>query len=227
MATIWRNVVAVVVFISAIVVALPNHMPSASGVLDRRLPNHTPSAPGVIHRRFPDHTPSAPGVFGRQVTVTAASPTAAIPTATSGMAVQQLVAGIDYNIMAQKGEIAVVDSMKALGQLPATNPMLFQVAKDDLLSFMSASMRIRGNNMQLSGVNPQITRGLAQLEEAQVLQMALANNLTGDATNDGPILQKLAGAFQAAIQKNQGLQSLATGGSNVPVPMMTKPAGVL
>lgn len=28
---------------------------------------------------------------------------------------------------------------------------------------MSAGMRIRGNNMQLSGVNPQITRGLAQV----------------------------------------------------------------
>jgi hypothetical protein len=31
------------------------------------------------------------------------------------------------------------------------------------MSFMSAGMRIRGNNMQLSSVNPQITRGLAQV----------------------------------------------------------------
>jgi hypothetical protein len=38
--------------------------------------------------------------------------------------------------------------------------------------------------------------------------MALANNLTGVPATDGPILQKLQGEFAAAIQKNQGLQSL-------------------
>jgi len=163
----------------------------------------------------PTHTPSAPGVVERQATGT---PTTGTPT----LEVAQLVAGIGFNIMAQQGEMAVASIMQALQQAPTPNPVLFKVAKDDLLSFMSAGMRIRGNNMQLSGVNPQITRGLAQLEQTQVLQMALANNLTGDATNDGPILQKLQGEFQAAIQKNQGLQSLATGGSSIPMPMVTK-----
>lgn len=47
-----------------------------------------------------------------------------------------------------------------------------------------------------------------QLEEQQVLQMAMANNLTGDATKDGPMLQTLQSAFEGAIQKNMGLQSL-------------------
>jgi hypothetical protein len=47
-----------------------------------------------------------------------------------------------------------------------------------------------------------------KLEQTQVLQMALANNLTGVPATDGPILKKLQGQFAAAIQKNQGLQSL-------------------
>jgi hypothetical protein len=49
---------------------------------------------------------------------------------------------------------------------------------------------------------------MSQLEEQQVLQMAMANNLTGDATKDGPMLQQLQSGFAAAIQKNMGLQSL-------------------
>lgn len=38
--------------------------------------------------------------------------------------------------------------------------------------------------------------------------MAMANNLTGDATQDGPKLQQLQSGFEGAIQKNMGLQSL-------------------
>ena len=62
--------------------------------------------------------------------------------------------------------------------------------------------------MMLSAVNPQVTRGLAQLQQTYVIQMALANNLTGVPGNDLPILQQLQSSFAGAIQKNQGLQSL-------------------
>jgi hypothetical protein len=62
--------------------------------------------------------------------------------------------------------------------------------------------------MMLSGVNPQVTRGLGQLQQIYVLQMALANNLTGVPANDGPILQQLQAGFAGAVQKNKGLQSL-------------------
>ncbi|KAE9964779.1 hypothetical protein BLS_008069 [Venturia inaequalis] len=242
MAPLWRLVTAFVVSMSAVTFALPNYTPDAPGVLHRRAPNHTPDAPGVVHRRQPDHTPSAPGVlharkpsdipaYGqlarRQAsTITAAAPAATEPppSATPTMQIEQLVAGLGFNIMAQKAQLAVVSIMQNLGNAPAVpaaaNDMLYKVAKDDLLSFMGAGMRIRGNNLQLSGVNPQITRGLVQLEEQQVLQMAMANNLTGDATKDVPMLQKLQSGFEGAIQKNMGLQSLATGGSSVP--MMTK-----
>ncbi|TLD36031.1 Ino eighty subunit 1 [Venturia nashicola] len=245
MAPVRRLVTAFFLSITALTFALPNHTPDAPGVLHRRTPNHTPDAPGVLHQRQPEPTPSAPGLLrarrpsdvpayrqlaGRQEsTITGAAPTAtgAAPSTTPAMQVEQLVAGIGFNIMAQKAQVAVVSIMQSLGNAPAVpdaNNMLYKVAKDDLLSFMGASMRIRGNNMQLSGVNPQITRGLAQLEEQQVLQMAMANNLTGDATKDGPMLQMLQSGFEGAIQKNMGLQSLATGGSNIP--MMTKAAGI-
>lgn len=202
MAPLWRLVTAFVVSMSAVTFALPNYTPDAPGVLHRRAPNHTPDAPGVVHRRQPDHTPSAPGVlharkpsdipaYGqlarRQAsTITAAAPAATEPppSATPTMQIEQLVAGLGFNIMAQKAQLAVVSIMQNLGNAPAVpaaaNDMLYKVAKvinictsslddiadigqDDLLSFMGAGMRIRGNNLQLSGVNPQITRGLVQV----------------------------------------------------------------
>jgi hypothetical protein len=135
---------------SAIAAAMPNHTPDAPGVLHRRVPDHTPDAPGILHRREPDHTPSAPGVLHarqpsevpvaariveRQMsTITAAGPTvtAAAPSATPAMQLEQLVAGIGFNIMAQKAQIAVVSIMQNLGNAPAApdaNAMLFKVAK--------------------------------------------------------------------------------------------------
>jgi hypothetical protein len=150
MALLWRPVMAFIISMSAIVIAMPNHTPDAPGVLHRRVPSHTPDAPGVLHRREPDHTPSAPGVLHarqpsdvpviawlaeRQMsTITAAGPTvtAAAPSATPAMQVEQLVAGIGFNIMAQKAQIAVVSIMQNLGNAPAApsaNAMLYKVAK--------------------------------------------------------------------------------------------------
>jgi hypothetical protein len=137
MAPLWRPVAALIFSVIAIAIAMPNHTPDAPGVLHRRLPNHTPDAPGVLHRREPDHTPSAPGVLHaiqaseapaatqlakRQIsTITAATPTisAAAPSATPAMQLEQLVAGIGFNIMAQKAQIAVVSLMQKLGHAPA------------------------------------------------------------------------------------------------------------
>lgn len=203
MAPVWRLTVITIVSMSAITIALPNHTPNAPGVVHRRAPNYTPDAPKILQRRAPDHTPSAPGVLHvaqsskvpvaarlvprQATTITAAAPTitGTTPSATPAMQIEQLVAGIGFNIMAQKAQIAVVSIMQNLGNAPAvpdTNAMLYKVAKvvfvlsrlanidsqqDDLLSFMSAGMRIRGNNMQLSGVNPQITRGLGQVSHCQ------------------------------------------------------------
>jgi hypothetical protein len=166
MAAIWRQVVALVFLTIAIVIAMPNHTPSEPGVLHRREPDHTPSAPGVLHRREPDHTPSAPGVLHRREpyytpataaiakrqmsTISAAAPTvtAAPPSAPSGVQVEQLIAGIGFNIMAQKAEIAVVSMLQSLGQAAApsggliangtstTNAsMLYQVAKVGTIPF--------------------------------------------------------------------------------------------
>lgn len=150
MAPLWRLMVAFVVSISGIISALPNHTPDAPGVLHRRAPNHTPDAPGILHRRQPDHTPSAPGVlharrpsdvpaYGqlaqRQMsTITAAAPTVTgtAPSATPAMQIEQLVAGIGFNIMAQKAQIAVVSIMQNLGNasaVPDANDMLYKVAK--------------------------------------------------------------------------------------------------
>lgn len=142
--------VAFVVSMNGITSALANHTPDAPGVLHRRAPNHTPDAPGILHRRQLDHTPSAPGVlharrpsdvpaYGHLVqrqlsTITAAAPTVTgtAPSATPAMQIEQLVAGIGFNIMAQKAQIAVVSIMQNLGNasaVPDANDMLYKVAK--------------------------------------------------------------------------------------------------
>ena len=100
-------------------------------------------------------------------------------------------------------------------------------------------MKLRVNNMALAKSNTQIIRGLTQvcsscfgqyhlllnvfqIEQSQVIEYGLANNLTGNPTIDMPVLKKLQGDFQAGIQKNKALQSLATGTVAVPVPMQTR-----
>ncbi|KIW04604.1 uncharacterized protein PV09_04352 [Verruconis gallopava] len=128
---------------------------------------------------------------------------------TSSTIIQQLVAGIDYNIMAQNGEKAILSQMQSLVAAPTPDALLFRVAKDDLLSFMNCGSRVRSNNMNLSSVNAQVTRGLAQLEAIQVLQLAKANSLNGT-TTDGPILDDLQSDVDEAIAKNRMLQAIAT-----------------
>jgi hypothetical protein len=61
--------------------------------------------------------PNAPKMTPRQV--------AGTPT----LAVQQLVAGIGFNIMAQQGEVAVASIMQNLGAAPTPDAKLFQAAK--------------------------------------------------------------------------------------------------
>jgi hypothetical protein len=48
---------------------------------------------------------------------------------TPSVEVQQLVAGLGFNIMAQKGEQAVASIMQSLLQTPTPDPALFTVAK--------------------------------------------------------------------------------------------------
>jgi hypothetical protein len=81
---------------------------------------------------------------------------------TSSITVQQLVAGIGNNIMAQTAEKAVLSQLQNLAATPTPDLLLLLAAKDDLLSFMACGSRIRSNNLKLSSVNPQVMRGLAQ-----------------------------------------------------------------
>jgi hypothetical protein len=86
---------------------------------------------------------------------------------------------------------------------------------------MHANNRIRANNMGLAGSNAQVVRGLAQIEQAQVRELGLANNLTGNAARDLPVLEALQTDFKAGIQKNRSLQGLATGVVGAVMPLQT------
>lgn len=78
-------------------------------------------------------------------------------------AVQALVDGIQNHINAQNAEKAVLSQMQTIASAPTPSPNLQQAAKDDLLAFMTCGSRIRGNNMNLSSINAQVSRGLAQV----------------------------------------------------------------
>lgn len=142
-------------------------------------------------------------------------------TTNTTLAGQQLAAGIGFNIMAQQGEVAVTTSIQQLQSQPGFSFSEFNASKTNLLTFVSAGVQIREQNQMLSKANEQVARGLAQIEQAQVMEFALANNLTGEPASDGPILQQLQQAFQGGIMKNMGLMSLATGGSGVPIATST------
>jgi hypothetical protein len=87
---------------------------------------------------------------------------------TTTLAIQQLVAGIGYNIVAQNGEKAVLSQLQSLSAASTPAPVFSQAAKDDLIALMGCGSRIRSNNMNLSGVNPQVTRGLAQVRVSRL-----------------------------------------------------------
>lgn len=141
------------------------------------------------------------------------------------LAEQQLAAGIGFNIMAQQGEVAVTTALQQLQQQPGFSFDEFNASKTNLLTFVTAGIQIRQQNQMLSKVNEQVARGLAQIEQAQVMEFSLTNKLTGNPSNDGPILQQLQQAFQGGIMRNMGLMSLATGGSDVPMAVPTQQAG--
>jgi hypothetical protein len=53
---------------------------------------------------------------------------------TPTIAVQQLIAGIGFNIMAQQGEVAVASIMQSMGAAPTPDMLLFKAAKAITLS---------------------------------------------------------------------------------------------
>lgn len=150
MAPLWRLVMVFVISMNAVTFALPNHTPDAPGVLHRRLPDHTPSAPAVLHARKPSDVPAYGQLVRRQAsTITGAAPTAtgAAPSATPAMQIEQLVAGIGFNIMAQRAQIAVVSIMQNLGNAPAVpdaKNMLYKVAKVTSTALLFWSLLISG-----------------------------------------------------------------------------------
>lgn len=60
--------------------------------------------------------------------------------------------------------------------------------------------------MFLANINPQVERGLAQLEAEQVREYVLVNRLSGNQKNDAAFLQQLKDSVSGALGRNRGLQ---------------------
>lgn len=82
----------------------------------------------------------------------------------------------------------------------------FLAAKQTLLAFTRASAQIRQANMFLANINPQVERGLAQLETEQVREYVLVNRLSGNQQADAATLQQLKDSVSLALQRNRALQ---------------------
>jgi len=80
-------------------------------------------------------------------------------------------------------------------------------SKGNIQAFFQAAVTIRQNNMALAGSNPNTLRSLVLLEEQQVKDIALLNQLTGDANGDLKVLAVLKDKLVDAIGDNRGLQS--------------------
>ncbi|KAF2673947.1 hypothetical protein BT63DRAFT_452003 [Microthyrium microscopicum] len=116
--------------------------------------------------------------------------------------------GIDLNVMAAQGELAATqDLMNAVQQGKTADPAVYAAGKKNLMAFVNAGIAIRQNNMALAKNNPQLLRGLSNIEASQAKEVGLTSKLTGDATKDGAVLQSLQKAFQADISTNKGLQN--------------------
>ncbi|KAF1985430.1 hypothetical protein K402DRAFT_464430 [Aulographum hederae CBS 113979] len=135
---------------------------------------------------------------------------------------QLLLAGLNEDIMSENAAVAAVDAMKAmLGSGIETTPALLNVTKDNLLTFISTSIRIRGNNQKAGSTTPNaqdVLPTLAELQQHQVEEYILANKLTGDPATDVQSLDRLRSSFLAGVSLNEAvmgkLKMAASGGGN-------------
>ncbi|KAF1985272.1 hypothetical protein K402DRAFT_394969 [Aulographum hederae CBS 113979] len=116
----------------------------------------------------------------------------------------QLQQGINANILAQMGEATATDTIQLL-QTPGgdNNFQEFTVAKDNLMTFINAGIRIRENNQKIAPVDSPAVQGLAVVGTAQTMERDMAERLTGDPANDGPILTQLQAMFADGQRQNR------------------------
>ncbi|TID13375.1 hypothetical protein E6O75_ATG11291 [Venturia nashicola] len=176
-----------------------------------------PAAPGsslatltpVPPSSNPGHTGTAPAAQGQRCAAD----------------VDRLASGIQQNILVQQGELATAQSLHVFLQAAANgtstgvgalaggstttgatsldkNMGQFIALKGQLLAFVNAGVAVRAGNQAIAPSGNMATNGLAQVANAQQMELAMASSLSGDATIDIPTIQSLLKAFSGGTKQN-------------------------
>ncbi|OLN83406.1 hypothetical protein CCHL11_03134 [Colletotrichum chlorophyti] len=121
-----------------------------------------------------------------------------------------LAGGIALNIQIQQQEAAGLQAVQQA--LQANNPQQFQVAKSNLLSFVSDGIQIRQANQLIAPSGNGATQGLAVVANAQLQELEKVAGLTGNPQQDNPVIQSLQKDFSDGTKKNMENQQAALAG---------------
>lgn len=123
------------------------------------------------------------------------------PSADACAAGAILAMGINTNIADQQMELQAVGNVQKA--LQANDANAFAQAKATLLQFVQNGIAIRQANQQIAPAGNPAIAGLDVVANAQLTELGLANNLTGNAATDNAILQELTKDFTGGIEQNK------------------------
>ncbi|KAI6382255.1 hypothetical protein MCOR25_000844 [Pyricularia grisea] len=132
------------------------------------------------------------------------------PSADACAAGAILAMGINTNIADQQMELQAVGNVQKA--LQSNDANAFAQAKATLLQFVQNGIAIRQANQQIAPAGNPAIAGLDVVANAQLTELGLANNLTGNAATDNAILQELTKDFTGGIEQNKKNAAAATQG---------------
>ncbi|TDZ23933.1 hypothetical protein C8034_v003985 [Colletotrichum sidae] len=113
-----------------------------------------------------------------------------------------LAGGIALNIVIQQQEQTGLAAVSQALQANPVNMQQFQVAKSNLLSFVSDGIQVRQANQLIAPSGNAAAGGLAVVANAQLTELQKVAGLTGNPQQDNPVVQSLQMDFSGGIQQN-------------------------
>ncbi|KAK2070421.1 hypothetical protein P8C59_004911 [Phyllachora maydis] len=159
-------------------------------------------------------------LFAGAVVSDGTAPTSSTGSSSPTCALQaMLVQGITINIFDQMNELDTAKQALSILQATPFNQAQFMQTKVILLNFVTTGMYIRQLNQMIAPLGNPAVGGLAFVAGAQLEELGLTQNLTGNPTTDVPIVKKLIDDFTGGIGKNKDNRvQAATGCPEIKIP---------
>jgi len=123
-----------------------------------------------------------------------------------------LAKGIALNILDQEQEQAALTRVNAVLAAAPVDAVAFKAAKSQLLTFVQNGIAIRTMNQLIAPPGNGAIAGLAIVANAQLTELGLSSNLTGNPATDNAITAALAKDFAGGIEQNKKNEAAATAG---------------